>query len=726
MSKGMKKRIAMVLVLALVAVPLMGLIRPEAEAPDRSDAIEKAVSEWSEQSEAESMEIALIAAKELLDIDDAVYTEFSYSSSFSNYETREGLMWHFSWSDEGYNYIYALVMEDGTLMQYGKYMYSFDRYGFAEISKSRALEIADEFLKRAKADTYDYYKVSDDINISIHNKDYRISYFAESDGYAFSVANVTISIDKYTGEVSGYSSSNADPSRFIFEDPSVIISESEAVEAYAEKIGLRLEYASYYDYEEGTIKIFPIYLFNSHGDRFIGATSGEIVDYVYDRGLLVGYNDMVMTDEADGMFESASGRASLTPAELSAIEDVSNYITRDEALEKLLEAMELTNVNVNSFDERFISLNRDYYNKDRYYYDINLYSYQYRDDYSSDEVRSIYGRVEALSGRVQSFSIDYMGMPSTDTEFSEEQARAAVDAFLKKIAPDEYGKSKVYEDRYSSGLTYNWRGDYYFDFSRYENDVPFPDNGISVSFNRYTGKVVRFNLNWYENVRFPSVRNVRTPLSALSEFVSQTGSELKYITVGDGFAGLVYEFDYWSYIDPFSGKALDYTGESLVIEDIAPDYSDVAGHWSEAIVRRLLDNGVYLWGGKFEPNKTMTEHEFLQYLLLAESYYQYPEPRDFFTQQGIDINIDADRILTRQEAARIIGDYLGYGKLAEQSEWFVYPFIDEVDEDYKGYITICFMLDIIGGAGGSFNAGANVTRAQAASMLHNIIEYKSS
>ena len=180
-----------------------------------------------------------------------------------------------------------------------------------------------------------------------------------------------------------------------------------------------------------------------------------------------------------------------------------------------------------------------------------------------------------------------------------------------------------------------------------------------------------------------------------------------------------------AFIDPLDGKALGYDGTAGDDNVVVPDYSDVIGHWSESIVMRLLDNGVYLWGGSFEPDKVMTELEFARYLMLIEQYYGYLEPREFFIQQGIDIEADPDKALTRQEAARIVVEYLGFGKLAVQSEWFVYPFSDNVSSQYKGYVTICYMLGIIDGSDGVFNATGNITRAHAAAILANLIEYKS-
>ena len=736
MSISLRKTIMLLLaVMIVVTAPIIAYAAPEPE-----PAIESAVSEHdaavrlgSPGTGVEgSMEKALIAAKNLLNIDDDVFKDFNYSSSYTNYEAGEGLLWSFNWTDNNNGYIYAVVQEDGTVLQYYKYSNLDSSFGFADVSKEAAEQIAGGFIRKAKPGTYSFYKAPDDVYISIHDSEYRMSYYADVNGYKFNAASVTININKNTGEVTGYSTSNIDPRNFDYESAADLISESQAVAAYAEKIGLRLEYRSYFDYESRKLSVFPVYLMDSGGDRYIGANTGDIVEYVYDSGV-----DGAAINNASGAASAPSASydmavsggsagASLTPAEIAAIDKVSSYISSEQALKKLLEAMELTDINIDAFSDKYISLNRDYYSSDRYLYDIYMYRSYARDPSTKDdEITGLSGRVDAESGRVVSFSLDYYGVPISGNEYSEEQAADAVDAFLKKIAPDEYAKSKREEDQGGAISPYNYRGDYYVNYIRYANGIVFRDNGISASFNKYSGKITRFSLNWYENASFPGIGNVLPPEKALSIFAEQNGSSINYITTGKGQAALVYEFDGGTTIDPFSGKALEYNGEPRDAGSETPDYSDVAGHWSENVVIKLLDNGVYLWGGRFEPNKVMTELEFLKYLLLLEPYYNRLEPAAFFSQRGIDIAADPDRTLTRQEAVRIIVEYLGYKKLAEQPEWFVYPFSDSVKAEYKGYVTICYMLGIIGGDNGRFNASGSITRAQAAVILQNIILFKS-
>ena len=723
------KRIMKSIALLMIAVTIAASAPFAAIAVPEPTGLAKDSAETSMDSADKSMEIALIAVKNMIDVDDEIFTDFNYSSSYSNYETREGLVWQFQWSDQKSAYINAMATADGTLLSYNKYNYEGKRFGFAQIGKDAAVTIAEKFIKATNPDIYTYFKKPSEANTNLHSSDYNISFYAEINGYAFKMSQISISVNKFSGEVTGYYTRNISPGGFTFENAAGLIDQSAAVSAYAKKIGLNLEYRSNLDYEKGSITVFPVYTFSSNGDRYISAKTGDIVEFVYDRGSSDGASNDSGSSSAsspEAAQDSASGGGSkrLSPAEKSAIDQIAGFITSEQALVKLLEAAELTDINISAFNDQYIGLNRDYFDKDRYFYDVNMYRYS---DFNTadDEVTGIYGRVDAATGRVISFSFYYNGLPyvSENKKWTDEQAQAAVETFLKKLAPAEYAKTKLETLQPPKVEPYGYiSGYYYFNYVRYENDIPFRDNGINVTFNQQTGKVTSYSLSWYDKVTFPNIGSVLTPEKALSEFVNKNGSEINYISVGEGKASLVYDFGAGVLVDPYSGKAIDYKGEPANEETITPDYSDVTGHWSESYINMLLDNGVYLWGGKFEPNKVMTEFEFLQYIMLIEpAYYARTDPQAFFAERGIDVEASADKKLTRQEAARIVAEYLGYKKLAEQPEWFVYPFTDAVDPAYKGYITICYMLDIIGGSNGRFNASASITRAHAAVILHNLI-----
>jgi len=731
MMSQIKRALVLLLVIVIAAVPMTASALPETSEKAADPGVVSAFPQ--PESADKSMETALIAVKSLVKIDDEVYTDFSYYTSYSNYETMEGLLWTFYWSGDNYSSIQATATAEGVLLNYRKYAWKDNETGFAKIAKNKAIDIADEFIKKANPETFSYYKAPTDVYTSIGASDYNIVYTAEINGYPFDFSQIDVSINKFTGEITGYGRNRIDPRRYKFEKPDDLITRDTAIAAYAEKIGFSLEYRSSYNYEDGSYKIFPVYLLNSYRDLYIDAKTGDVVTLIYDTGFddldnpLAPSLKAMDASEAESMSGGGS-RAVLTPGEIAAIEKVSTFITNEQALRKLLEIMELTDLDVSSFDEQYIRLNKDWYNDNRYIYSIFLYKYVGSGLAAGDDITSVFGIVDAVTGRVTSFDFDYYGILADGQKvMTDEQVDSAVTAFLKKNAPNELAKSKLDSLALPVAVPYSYYGDrYHYNYIRYENGAIFRDNGINVSYNPITKKVTNYSLTWFDDAKFPDISGVIAPQQALTVFVEQNGSNLKYITTGEGKATIVYDFVSKEYIDPFTGKALDYKGEPWADSVTVPDYGDVKGHWCESYVNKLLDNGVFLWGGKFEPEKIMTELEFLQYIMLAEynDYVPRSEMVSYFAQRGVEVSADPDKLLTRQEAARIVAEFLGYGKLAEQQKWFVYPFSDKVADEYKGYITICYMLGIVSGDAGRFNATSNVTRAHGAVILCNLIENK--
>ena len=730
MSKMLKKAILIVLALVIATAPLtVGAVTPPP--PPRPDV---AVSDpvRGPSSAEGGMETALIAVRRLVDIDDNLFTEFSHGSTFSNWEMREGLIWNFSWMGDG-GIVFADVTDDGVLLSFNMFLADSRSFGFAEISMEQAVARAGEFLRRANPNTFRFFPEPASVTTSLHGNQIIVIYTAQTSGFDFPASQIVIGIDKFTGEVVNYRSGNISPDRFRFEGPGALISESEAISAFVNEIGLTLEYRSRFDFANGSVTVFPVYTLNYRGVNFISALTGEVVGYVFDTG--TGRANEAFADSAAGLaaaapsvaeMESGARQVRLSPAELAAIEQMEGFLSSEEALNRFFEALDLPGLSVESFDSRHVSLRTDFLEQDRFIYEISLFRNPEAEIlsgvYSSDDeiIVGVSGSIEAATGRVRSFRIADFAMSWGDSLMSADESEAAVVSFLERFAPDELRRTQL--DAAAADSWMDSGANRSFRFVRIENGIPFRDNGISVTINRDTGRVNSFSLSWFDSVTFPSVANVLTPVQAMTNFVEETGSEVIYITVGEGNARLVYVLGANSFIDPFTGRAVDFGGEPLEDTTFSPDYSDVIGHWSERYVMRLLDNGVYNWSGRFEPNRTMNEVEFVAYIMQIEQPWARVTPQAFLTQNEINFQPSESRLITRQSAAQIIVEFMGFGMLAEQSRWFVFPFSDDVADEYKGFVTIAHMLDIVvGDAQGNFNATDNVTRAHAAAMLYNLV-----
>jgi hypothetical protein len=286
-------------------------------------------------------------------------------------------------------------------------------------------------------------------------------------------------------------------------------------------------------------------------------------------------------------------------------------------------------------------------------------------------------------------------------------------------------------------LIHEWQTSISFFFGREVNGIPFDSNGIHVSFNLITGKVTSYSLDWWNNVQFPAVGNVLSAREVLGIAAAQIDFDVVYMNLGGNELKLVYTFDqfFWS-LDPYSGNPLDWNGEvSEFLRWGRPDYSDVIGHWSEGYVTALADNGIHVFDGAFNPDQVITQEEFARFVSSVMGGGHNIWVYDAFVASGImprrpgtdpsEVQF-SDVSLLRQEAAKIIAVFMGYGRLLEVPEIFAFPFNDDVDPGYIGGITICAALGLLyGDADGNFNAADTMTRAEAAAVVYRLVNYNS-
>jgi hypothetical protein len=156
-------------------------------------------------------------------------------------------------------------------------------------------------------------------------------------------------------------------------------------------------------------------------------------------------------------------------------------------------------------------------------------------------------------------------------------------------------------------------------------------------------------------------------------------------------------------------------------------YDDIAGHWAEAVIGKLLENGYYISGESFRPNEKITQEDFLRYLYAPEQ--RYYDDTDAFYKMLVNSGVikeeerDPAAALTRYDAARFVVRWLGQGRVAEHPEVFVNAFKDDAAAEYKGYVAIVKALSVMkGDAAGNFNGARALTRAEAAAVIAGALD----
>ncbi|MCL2095947.1 MAG: S-layer homology domain-containing protein [Oscillospiraceae bacterium] len=487
-----------------------------------------------------------------------------------------------------------------------------------------------------------------------------------------------------------------------------------------------------------------------------------------------------MTEASNSGLNYDRARAvQLSPAEEAAIESVGDIINHEEAFKKAVEALEL-DIDANDYSVN-VNFQTDYINQNQHLWSINLSrqertvyeNHNFNIDAKTGDIISYYGYHNDYS-RYYGY-IDFEENEEEEIEepeylYTYEEALGIATAKVKELLPDyaDFEKDFARIDRINNyeitpvmlrrmimageispdvlieqieEIANAKQPSYYFYWVRTANGLNFGDNSIVFMLDNETGKITNYGLTWYQDAKFPAVDNIVSEKAALEEIADFGGYNIYYASNGRTEddskvnVSLIYRFDNTTMVDPFTGKAIGWDfKEPVIYEYSIPNYQDLEDHWVEETVKILSDNGIYVreWGGEnFNPDKEITRGEFYSYLEFYRNFYWYTGlESSVFVRSDAYINTmydpieDADKIITKQEAIKIVCDMVGYGKIAEYPEIFVYPFGDEdgCDEEYRGHIAILKALGIIEGDGnGNFNAKKEMTRAESAVIVYNII-----
>jgi hypothetical protein len=678
-----------------------------------------------EIDEGEGLEAALLAVRTWLDIDDEVYTQFHYYQNFRHDPTGLGSQsWFFSWSDDDWtSSIDAAATVDGRLMFFNIWdSGAFRQLSFAELDLDEALELAKEFIANFyPEDEYTLQLPEAPAFTSVHSSNYDFSFFPMINGFRFDDYPIYVSLDKNTGEITNFSRPLVALDEYNFITADHYRSKGTAKEAFLEEGMIELYYTSHYDWITRELTVFPVYAIRDRS-TFINAVTGRPInigegfsDMFFETGLgmALGFERVESEDSA-----RAFRMPQLSHIEAAAVDAVGNLISRETAIQKVFDYLEIDvplRVNARLF--------KDEINTDQYIYNI---------DYSEDDFW-ISARVDARDGTILSLTNRDLGarmmrgmppVPGEDDErMSQEELNAVAIRHIEALSP--YDLSEFRLSREDMDFSF-----YTLFYTRVVNGVEFRNNNISISINASTGELVSYSLTWFEDVAFEPLTDIIDAGAAFDVYdrYADYGIMYQYLSNPDDptLVNLVYAFRSrndrgfnFNFVDPFTGKMIGWGGREISLATgSASDYSDVAGHWSEDIVSILAANGVLqTWGGAFRPDETMTLSEFTDYVSQVMRNFIY-----FERTMGSQPNpIDVDKTITRQEAFKFVCEALGYDAIARRWEIFNYPFSGSVDEEYKGYVTIANALGMVRADSAQYDAKAYITRAEAAYIIYNFV-----
>jgi len=655
------------------------------------------------------MEAAIKAAKKIIQIP-AEYTEFYGSSMEKTGTETDRSAWELHWEDkEKTGGIVACIDDGGRLISMRRHQDA-DRQGLGKVTRSEAEKKAENFLKKAlgEGEAASYREVRADENAARRGSVYQYFTFRKyKEGLPVLCGDIDMMIDRYSGEITSYSDSYTGAEVKI-EEKGTVLGKSQGIQAFFEAYPLELRYRSYFDYEKETLSVFPVYECGASHGMAIDARTKEAVEQYRDWDYW--FNNMKTESAADSAAPggSAGEDRGLSPEEEAELTKVQGLISSDQALSVLRKAFgELGNAK--SIEKHMTSVKRGVMSGS---YVWNFYFEQG------------YGSVDASNGQVLSFYRWQDKPENARASVTWEAALKKAQERLEQLLPEEkLSQVKLEDDGDQSGdLSYSFR------FNRVANGIPYVDNGAFVTVDAVTGKIESYRLTWYDQAEFPALDGVLSQEKAEETYAAMSGLDLYFMrTEKDGAYHPVYtpsENRLSSLMDAFTGKALEYDGTTATARK-TPKYTDLEGHWSRKAVEALKENGYYLEGDSFQPDKAITQGEFLTYLYGSSAGDLSPETLLRRASVGgllTEEDGGSDKILTRGMAAKIAVRYLGLEAAAEHPEIFANLFTDAVGKEYLGYAAICKGLGIMNGdKSGRFNAQGQMTRGQAASVLYQLL-----
>lgn len=684
------------------------------------------------------LENAIKATKQMFDIPDSL-SNFSYSV-----RTEGDLkIWILNWSskdDDGIN-IEVSIDNTGDILSYYKYISNENIKKLPSLSRSEAQKKAEEILKKLNPNILDNIKLSKgNRKVSINDNAYYFSYVRTHNGIDFPKNGIDIFINKQTGELESYNKYWSKD--LVFPSAEKAINLEEAQEAYKKNLGLALTYKS--SIENSNIKVYGAYSPIYGSSCYIDAFTGEKINLgraYYDTAFNTAYK-LSLTVAAGGL----NNEIALTPEEIAAVEEVSKLLTQEEA-EKTARELKVLELD-NSFTLARASLYKGWYGNKGYEWNLNFTKSDEK-DYSRVSVT-----IDAVTGEIKGFSTGY-SVPDDDTvKYDKDTAKKAVEEFLNQIQPIKFKETKFkeIEDEISVDEKIEKPKYYSFQYTRMVNDIPFEDNGIEVEYNAVTGKIVRYNLDWYD-IEFPSLEKSASIDKIYDIFFRDIGLELQYTTATDDIlylkeqgenskqeVKLVYavKSDKPAILDAFTGAILDYSGKPYK-EEKPLEYIDITGHYAQGEIEVLAQAGIGLEGPELNPDEKIKQKDFLLLISqIIDSGYSFhgklslsddTETEKLYkllVQEGIvkESEINPDSPLTREDSVKFIIRTLKYEKIAELSDIFNCTFKDkdEINPELIGHVVIAKGLNIVNGYGNYFRPKEELKKADALIIIYNYLQ----
>ena len=754
----MKKLLSVVLAAGM-------LVSSTASAMTATLAVEKPVEEIEvvktiNEPTPEMMEQMIKKVRPLIDVPEE-YTEFGWD--FRGANNYSDASWNFYWNDPEINGEISVSCDlEGRIISYNEYNYNSSgrKALLPKVSPEELLPVATTFMEK----TAPYLE---NMDLRLREVQYPAVFYNHVYTYAFEryendipvpENTVYIQVNHVTGKVESFSASMTLDIDFTAPENKIGDEKAKEILSDVQKMNLSYRLKNEYD-EEGKLVDRYAYLIYTPSLSYVSvdAATGKIYTerntWTAVRNSASGSlssNKVMMDSMAKEESAEAEGGYQLSEKELEQLAVLESLISKDEATKVILSDKDLY-IHDNAYLEdarlskryheprplKYLAEGEEAEKEEKYVW--NLYF-----STPGEMYLGMNATVDAHDGTLLSYSADLpyvyhyeeYDIKEPEIKFTREQAVNIASEFLKKHQSEKFREVRVSsESEYApfkyvendNGTTSAIYRAGNINFVRVNEGIDFTYNSFNMGVDRASGKITRYSYSWYDDITFESPKDAIAEKDALMALYENNGFGINYevnrdYTYVEGKYNTanakIYTRSVYSLYIPVTttvraldGKLINYSGEEITPEDKSFEYTDIENHWARETIKRFTWIGYGPEGDKFRPNDAITGEEFVQ---LCESVRIYGDSEEVMKLENI----------TRMDAVKLIIDDLGYGKIANLKNVFITDFADNSDfkaEDI-GYAAIARGFGLIEGDGENFRPYDTLTRAEALTLLENVID----
>ena len=656
------------------------------------------------EDNAEEMEKVLLKVKEKIAVPDEL-TEFS--GNVSDYNSKK--TYHFNWRTEDYEKTLSVSSDaDGRITSYSDNAFKSSDKKISSVSIDEIIKYAEKFLRKTLPDAftkendglfYDSYSASQNLTYTLTFKRLKNAVFVK-DNYA-TITLCVVDNEIFVRRMNVNFKYDAE----FAEDKDKL---ENINEKYKEAFPVELIYMDTYvpfikdGRNEPAAKL--IYRIKDNNTGYMDISSGEILTEDVEEEYF-SKNESV----SDSVMGSAGG-GGLTPQEIKELETIKG-LKSVEQIEEIIKNLPYIN-----FSDDLVTESKSLFkgSNEQYFYNINYISTD------EEKGRYIYLKANAKTDEIISLSNnDYTYYDSERKELSEEETKEAetkIDEFLGKVGNEKLSQTTEIDspDNYGNVNRY---------FERILNGVKFIGNGINVSFDTKKNMITHYSVNFTEG-EFPHPDDAVDSVTAYEKILKYSPIIEMYILNGGVYRKCVTLEKHSVTLEAISGEI-----ENAYF-DKEYKYSDIENHWVKEAATKLSEIQVGLSGGVLDPEKEISQEEFLNLTACAiwgnyYSDYKTDELYDILTGNKIISKEDRnpESSIKREDAFVYIIRYAGLERVAQLTDIFKVNFADEseVSKEKIGYAAILSGFGVVNGNGGKLRPQENLTRAEAISLIYKYL-----